>query len=69
VVIVKVISSKIPHSGILKSILLFIWFIVVIPLALAIAKLNNASNFIQYLIPIIGMLIFFAIGLIKTDKN
>ena len=67
----KVISSKPPHvlSDILKTILLIICFFVIIPLAMAIAKINNASHFIQHIIPVIGMLICFAIALIRTEKH
>lgn len=53
---------------ILKTILLIVIFFVATPFTMALAKLNGLSDFTQKLIAIVGILICFAIVLIRTEK-
>jgi len=54
---------------ILKTILLIVCFFVITPLLMALAKLNGLSYHFQYIIATVGILICFAIALIRTEKH
>lgn len=55
--------------GTLQTILVIVIFFVATPFAVALAKLSGLSEFSQNLIAVVGILICFAIALIRTDNG
>ncbi|MBA7560375.1 hypothetical protein ES708_02000 [subsurface metagenome] len=55
--------------GPLKTILIIVILFVATPFTMALAKLSGLSEFSQKLIAVVGMLICYAIALIKTDNG
>ena len=55
--------------GTLKTILIIVIFFVATPFTMALAKLSGLSEFSQKLIAVVGILICYAIALIKTDNG
>ena len=53
----------------LKDIICFVILFVATPFTMALARLSGLSKFSEHLIGVIGLLIFFAIALIRTEKH
>lgn len=53
----------------LQTILIIVIFFVATPFTMGLAKLSGLSEFSQKLIAVVGILICYAIALIKTDNG